>query len=63
MKQFRANRRAWTWFEGQAPWYRRVATHYVVSAKREETRARRLARLIADSEAGQRIGILRRDKK
>jgi uncharacterized protein YdeI (YjbR/CyaY-like superfamily) len=55
---FRANADAWTWFEGQAPSYRRVAIYWVVSAKRPETRARRLATLIADSAVGRRIGPL-----
>jgi hypothetical protein len=35
----------------------------VVNAKRPETRARRLAALIKDSAAGQRIGVLRRVAK
>lgn len=51
-KTFKANRRAWTWFEAQAPWYRRTATWWVMSAKREETRARRLAALITSSAKG-----------
>jgi uncharacterized protein YdeI (YjbR/CyaY-like superfamily) len=55
---FRANADAWTWFEGQAPSYRRVAIYWVVSAKRPETRARRLATLIADSAASRRIASL-----
>ena len=55
---FRANADAWAWFEAQAPSYRRVAIYWVVSAKRPETRARRLETLIADSAAGQRIGPL-----
>jgi uncharacterized protein YdeI (YjbR/CyaY-like superfamily) len=37
-KQFRANKKAWDFFQSQPPWYRRTATHWVVSAKREETR-------------------------
>jgi uncharacterized protein YdeI (YjbR/CyaY-like superfamily) len=57
-KRFRANRKAWLFFEQQAPWYRRVAIHWVTSAKREETRQRRLDTLIADSAAGRRIGLL-----
>lgn len=56
--RFRADRKAWTFFEGQAPWYRRVAVHWVTSAKREETRQRRLETLIRDSAAGRRIGLL-----
>lgn len=61
LRRFRADRGAWTWFQAQAPWYRRVTTHWVVSAKREETRERRLAQLIASSARGQIIGPLKRD--
>lgn len=46
---FRKQKTAWAYFEAQAPWYRRAATWYVVSAKREETRLKRLATLIEDS--------------
>ena len=59
-KQLRANRKAWTFFEAQPPGYRRVCLHWVVSAKRPETRERRLNTLIADSAAGRRIAPLRR---
>jgi uncharacterized protein YdeI (YjbR/CyaY-like superfamily) len=59
-RRFRADRAAWAWFAAQAPWYRRTATHWVMSAKREETRDRRLARLIEDSAAGRAVGPLRR---
>lgn len=55
-KAFRANQRGWEYFNAQPPWYRRVVTYWVVSAKKEETRARRLATLIADSAAGRRVG-------
>jgi uncharacterized protein YdeI (YjbR/CyaY-like superfamily) len=54
-KKFRANRKAWTYFNAQAPSYQRVAIYWVMGAKREETRARRLALLIADSEEGRRL--------
>jgi uncharacterized protein YdeI (YjbR/CyaY-like superfamily) len=57
-RQFKANRTAWDFFSAQAPWYRRTSTFWVVSAKREETRQRRLATLISDSEKGHRLGIL-----
>ena len=50
----------WTWFQGQAPSYRRQAAHWVMSAKRPETRERRLAMLMADSAAGLGVGPLRR---
>jgi uncharacterized protein YdeI (YjbR/CyaY-like superfamily) len=56
-KRFRANRKAWTFFTAQAPSYQRVAIYWVTSAKREETRERRLATLIDDSANGRRIGI------
>ena len=59
-RRFKANRKAWTFFEAQAPWYQRTLTYWVVSAKQEETRQRRLALLIADSEAGRRMGLLAR---
>jgi uncharacterized protein YdeI (YjbR/CyaY-like superfamily) len=55
---FRANRKAWDFFAAQPPGYRMVATYWVVSAKKEETRVRRLARLIEDSEAGRRLAQL-----
>ena len=54
-KRFRANRKAWENFNAQPPGYRRQATHFVTSAKKEETRERRLARLIEDSANGRRL--------
>jgi len=59
-REFRADDRAWSFFESQPPWYRRTSVYWVVSAKREETRRRRLATLIGDSRAEQRIGGLAR---
>ena len=53
--KFRSSRKAWVFWEAQPPGYRRVATHWVMSAKREETRLRRLTQLIADSAAGCRL--------
>jgi uncharacterized protein YdeI (YjbR/CyaY-like superfamily) len=57
---FQANAKAWAFFQSQPPGYRKQATWWVVSAKREETRARRLVTLLADSEAGVRIKQFRR---
>jgi uncharacterized protein YdeI (YjbR/CyaY-like superfamily) len=54
-RQFRASRAAWKFFQAQAPWYRRVVTWRVISAKRPETREKRLAHLITECEAGRRI--------
>jgi uncharacterized protein YdeI (YjbR/CyaY-like superfamily) len=61
-RAFRANAAAWEWFQAQPPGYRRSATWWVVSAKREETRSRRLATLIEDSARGRTIGPLTRPK-
>lgn len=57
-KTFRANRKAWQFFNAQAPSYRRVCIYWVTSAKKEETRARRLATLINDSANGERVGVV-----
>ena len=58
--QFEADAAAWAYFQARPPWYRRTATWWVISAKREDTRARRLATLIADSAAGRTIKQLTR---
>ena len=53
--RFRANEAAWTWFSARPPSFRKQALHWVISAKRAETRERRLAALIEDSEVGRPI--------
>ena len=58
--RLRANKAAADYFESRPPWYRRTAIHLVMSAKREETRERRLEQLIEDSAAGRDIKQLRR---
>jgi uncharacterized protein YdeI (YjbR/CyaY-like superfamily) len=50
--RFQANEAAWTWFSAKAPSFRKQVLHWVISAKRPETRERRLATLIEDSAAG-----------
>jgi len=52
---FKAKKKAWAFFEAQPPGYRRVIAHWVMSAKREETRAKRLAYAVAESAAGRRV--------
>jgi uncharacterized protein YdeI (YjbR/CyaY-like superfamily) len=59
-KRLRANEAAAGFFYAQPPSYRKTATWWVISAKREETRLRRLQQLIDDSAAGRRIGPMRR---
>jgi uncharacterized protein YdeI (YjbR/CyaY-like superfamily) len=61
-KQFRANKKAWAFFQKQPPWYQRTATYRVISAKQEATRQKRLAELIRDSAAGLSIKELRRTR-
>ncbi len=53
-RQFRAQPKAWRWFQAQAAWYRHRAIWRIVSAKREATRQSRLAALIEASGRGER---------
>ena len=53
--QFRKNKPAWTDWDKRPPGYRKVVLHWLTSAKRPETRARRLATLIECSAAGEKI--------
>jgi uncharacterized protein YdeI (YjbR/CyaY-like superfamily) len=53
--EFTRNEAAWAFFEAQPPGYRREAAWWVMQAKREQTRDRRLAMLIELSAAGERI--------
>ena len=59
-KQFRENKPALTFFQAQPPWYQRTSSWWVISAKKEETRQKRLARLIADSAQRRTIRSLTR---
>ncbi len=54
-KQFRKRNSAWAYWEGQPPGYRKLVLNWVTTAKRHETRAKRLATLIEDCAAGRRI--------
>ena len=54
-KEFRSNAPAWEFYQKQAPWYRRVSCYWVTSAKKEETKLRRLRILIDDSSHDRRI--------
>jgi uncharacterized protein YdeI (YjbR/CyaY-like superfamily) len=49
-QEFRANKKAWDFFQSKPPSYRKPSIHWVISAKQEETRLRRLRKLIHDSE-------------
>jgi uncharacterized protein YdeI (YjbR/CyaY-like superfamily) len=58
-KIFRAKKRAWTFWSAQPPGYQRTLTAWVIRAKQEETKQRRLATLIAESAAGRRIDFMK----
>ncbi len=60
---FKRTPRAWRFFETQAPWYRRTCAFWVMSAKRLETRLRRLHVLMASSAKGQPVPPLMRPRK
>jgi uncharacterized protein YdeI (YjbR/CyaY-like superfamily) len=62
LKALRARPRALAFYEAQPPWYRRTTAFWVMSAKREETRARRLEILISCSERDETIPLLTRAK-
>ena len=57
---FRANKKAWAFFQARPPSYQRTAIWWVISAKREETRQKRLATLIRDAQNGRTVGPLSR---
>jgi uncharacterized protein YdeI (YjbR/CyaY-like superfamily) len=61
-KKFRANRRAWEFFQSEPPSIRRTCIFWVMSAKKEETRIRRLDQLITRGEQGIRSGVLESKK-
>jgi len=55
IKRFKAQPAAWAYFQAQAPWYKRVCVHWVTTAKKPETRARRLEQLIAACARSERL--------
>ena len=58
-KKLRANRAAAKFFAAQPPGYRRIVTYWVMSAKKEETRLRRLEIVIDRSARGHRIDFMK----
>jgi uncharacterized protein YdeI (YjbR/CyaY-like superfamily) len=60
-RRFRANKTAWEFFRAQPPWYRRTATFWVISAKKQKTRKKRLDQLIAESAQRRSIRPLERN--
>ena len=60
---FKRNKKAWLFFSMQIPSYKKPAIHWVMSAKQEDTRIKRLNILINDSEKQLKIAPLRRNQK
>jgi uncharacterized protein YdeI (YjbR/CyaY-like superfamily) len=58
LRALKADRKAYAFFEALPPGMKRMVTHWIASAKREETRQRRVAHLIERSRAGKRIDLL-----
>ena len=54
-KLFKLNKLAWKYFQSMSPSYQKLATNWVMSAKRDETRIKRLNELIADSEIERKV--------
>jgi len=61
-REMRANAKAWRFFTAQPPWYQQTAAWWVISATKEETRAKRLAMLVEDSAHHRAIAPLVRRK-
>ncbi|HCN84852.1 MAG TPA: bacteriocin-protection protein [Sphingobacteriaceae bacterium] len=53
-KKFKSNKKAWDFFQAQAPSYKKVVIHLIMTAKQEKTRLSRLEGFMKDSEAGKR---------
>jgi len=54
-KLLKKNKAAWNFFEQQAPFYRKMIGWWIISAKKEETRMARVAKLISESAKGKRL--------
>ncbi len=62
-KIFKTNKKAWLYYQSETPTYRKVTTRWVMSAKQDSTRTRRLMELIYDSAAGKKIKAMSYGKK
>ena len=57
-KKFKENKKAWDFFHAQPPYYKKIFSWWVVGAKKEETRLKRLTALISASAKGKRLDML-----
>lgn len=55
LRVFKRERAAWRFLESQPPYYRKMMAFWIMSAKRPETRAKRLGKLIEHSARGERV--------
>lgn len=55
LKKFKANKTAWQWFSKMPNGYKRAAIWWIISAKQDATKEKRMNTLISDSEAGRKI--------
>ncbi|WP_289660573.1 YdeI/OmpD-associated family protein [Flavobacterium panacagri] len=53
--QFKSNAIGWEFFQKQAPSYKKVMIHWIMSAKQEKTRQSRLEKTIKESENQKRV--------
>lgn len=60
LERLKADRAAWSDWEARPPGYKRQVAHWIMSAKKEETRLRRLEQLIGDSAQARKVKPLRR---
>jgi uncharacterized protein YdeI (YjbR/CyaY-like superfamily) len=63
LKEFRAHANAWAFFDSQGAYYKRLAAYWVTSAKQEDTRRRRFARLVDLSARGEKPAEFQVDRK
>ena len=57
-KLLKKNSAAWKFFHAQSPYYKKAMNWWVLCAKKEETRLKRLNKLIEDSAHGRRIPLM-----
>ncbi len=62
IKKIKANKKAWEYYSSQPSWYKHTSTFWIISAKQEGTKLRRLEQLIKDSAESRMIAPLNRKK-
>ncbi len=61
-RRLKENDKAWAFFNSQAPSYQRTVRYWIMDAKQEETRQKRLRELIADSSMGRKVKPFRSNR-